>query len=100
MYQRILNWLKPDGTFRCVDGHYTLPLPEAHDKVWELWTKWAKPLGASDDEIAAWKQHEEDYDNFVTIREHLNWLDKAGFEHAECYWKKDLWAIWGGQRPL
>ncbi len=100
MYKRIFKWLKPGGVFRCADGHYMLPINLCHSKVWEEWDKMSRALGATDDDLKGWKEHEEKYDHFVTMREHLSWLDDAGFEQADCYWKLSLWAVWGAQKPV
>lgn len=98
MYQRIFKWLKPGGKFRCIDGHQTLPANTAHPVIWQGWIDWAKPLGATDEEIAMWKAHEDTYDHFASLSEHFQWLNAAGFTHVDCYWKKLLWAIYGGEK--
>ncbi len=99
MYKRIFKWLKPGGVFRCADGHYMLPVAQSHPKIWEEWGNMSRPLGATEADLKGWQEHEKKYDHFVTMREYLAWLDDAGFENVDCYWKLHLWAVWGGQKP-
>lgn len=96
IYKRIHGWLAPGGQFRCADGVLTLPKEQAHPVVQGQWGHWAKQLGAQDEEIAMWREHEVQFDHFTSLHEHFAMLDAAGFRNVDCYWKKFLWAVFGG----
>lgn len=99
LYARIFQWLKPGGLFRCNDALLSLPAKSAHQKVWEARIAEIKPLGITDEEIAMWKVHEEQYDRYASMGEHFSWLKEAGFQDVDCYWKRHLLGVFGGTKP-
>ncbi|MEB3288149.1 MAG: class I SAM-dependent methyltransferase [Vampirovibrionales bacterium] len=99
LYGRVFKWLKPGGQFRCADGHLTLPGHVNHETVWQARIVELKALGVSDDEIQMWRSHEAQYDHFASLSTHFEWLKAAGFQQVDCYWKKLLLAVFGGQKP-
>ncbi|MGE0200867.1 MAG: class I SAM-dependent methyltransferase [Candidatus Melainabacteria bacterium] len=97
MYRRIFRWLTPGGQFRMADGMHALPVAPSHEVIWAGWE--ALATSATPEEVTMWKAHEAEYDHFVPLRQHFAWLDEAGFENVEIYWKKLLWGVFGGQKP-
>lgn len=99
LYQRMHRWLEPGGLFRCADETLALP-SEAHDANIAHWEQWAKQNGATDEEITLWTEHAEAYDHYAPLAMHFQWLKEAGFTQVDCYWRKLMWTVFGGQKPL
>jgi tRNA (cmo5U34)-methyltransferase len=98
MYRRIYNWLKPGGLFRCADEVKTLPADQAMSLNEAHWIVWCKENGGTDEEIAFWQDHALKYDHYASLHEHFSWMAAAGFSEIDCYWKRVLWAVFGGCR--
>jgi len=99
VYKRIFTWLAPGGNFRCADGVYTLPMDSGPAKVAERWAEWCRSVGTTDEEIQLWVDHEKQYDHYTSLRQHIAWLESAGFIDNDCFWKKYLGAVFGGNKP-
>ncbi len=98
LYQRIFQWLKPGGLFRCADE--TLSLPAAiQDENMRRWEIWARQNGTTDADIRFWTEHAEQYDHYAPLALHFDWLSQSGFQHVDCYWRKLMWTVFGGNRP-
>jgi tRNA (cmo5U34)-methyltransferase len=98
VYQRIYEWLRPGGLFRCADETMALP-PKAHEANLLRWEAWARENGASEEEIALWSEHAETYDHYAPLILHCEWLKQAGFIHVDCHWRKLMWTVFGGEKP-
>jgi tRNA (cmo5U34)-methyltransferase len=99
LYRRLFQWLKPGGIFRCADETLALP-SQAHDANISQWEQWAKQHGATDEDIVLWTEHAEAYDHYAPLANHFQWLQEAGFTNIDCYWRKLMWTVFGGQKPL
>ncbi len=98
LYQRIFNWLKPGGLFRCVDE--TLSLPAfAQAKNMTLWEAWARESGATTEDLQVWIDHAEQHDHYAPLAEHFRWLQAVGFSNVDCYWRKLMWTTFGALKP-
>ncbi len=100
LYKRIFKWLAPGGNFRCADGVYTLPMDSGPAKVAERWAIWCKSQGTTDEELQLWIDHEKQYDHYASLGQHFVWLGQAGFVDVDCFWKKYLGAVFGGNKPV
>lgn len=97
LYARLYKWLKPGGLFRC--GDETLAVPaEAHELNLTQWEAWARQCGATQQDIDLWSDHAEKYDHYAPLANHFNWLNQAGFQETECYWRKLMWTVFGGSK--
>lgn len=97
LYQRLFNWLKPEGLFRC--GDETLALPaQAQSRNMTHWESWARQNGATDEDIALWSEHAEKYDHYSTLANHFKWLEQVGFQDVDCYWRKLMWTVFGARK--
>lgn len=98
MYRRIYNWLKPGGLLRIADEVKTLPAEQAMPLNEARWKEWSRENGATEEELAFWTDHAEKYDHYASLHEHFKWLAAAGFTEVDCYWKRVLWAVFGGRK--
>lgn len=99
LYDRVFQWLKPGGIFRCADE--TLGSPEAvHVENMRQWEVWAKQNGATDADITLWSDHAEQYDHYAPLHNHFQWLAQSGFENIDAYWRKLMWTVFGSGKPL
>lgn len=98
MYRRIYNWLKTGGILRIADEVKTLPADRAMPLNENRWREWSRENGASEEELAFWTEHAEKYDHYASLHDHFNWLAAAGFSEVDCYWKRVLWAVFGGRK--
>lgn len=97
LYQRIFEWLKPNGLFRCADE--TLAQPEAVQKEhWTRWEVWAKQNGATQTDIDFWCEHAELHDHYAPLSAHFAWLENCGFQNMDCYWRKLMWTVFGAHK--
>jgi tRNA (cmo5U34)-methyltransferase len=99
LYRRMFGWLKPGGLFRCADETLALP-PKAHEANLERWERWARENGATSEEITLWAEHAEAYDHYAPLAMHIQWLQQAGFIQVDCHWRKLMWTVFGGEKPV
>lgn len=99
LYPRMFEWLKPGGLLRIADEVKTLPYEPSLARNLESWKDWSRQNGATEEELQLWVEHGEKYDHYASLHEHFRWMSAAGFTEVDCYWKKILWAVFGGQRP-
>lgn len=97
LYDRIFQWLKPGGIFRCADETLGIPEP-VHIENLRRWEIWARQNGTTDADIAFWSEHAERYDHYAPLKAHFQWLGKSGFENIDCYWRKLMWTVFGGNK--
>ncbi len=99
LYPRIFKWLKAGGQLRIADEVKTLPVEPSLAKNLERWKAWSRENGASEAELDFWVDHGEKYDHYASMHEHFQWMQAAGFTEIDVYWKRVLWAVFGGKRP-
>ena len=97
LYERIYNWLKPNGIFRCVDETLSLPA-HAQAKNMTLWEAWARESGATTEDLQVWIDHAERHDHYSPLAEHFRWMQQAGFIEVDCYWRKLMWTTFGAEK--
>lgn len=99
LYERMFQWLKPGGLFRCADE--TLNVPRAiQDENMARWEIWARQNGAQDQDITLWSEHAEQYDHYAPLTDHFKWLERSGFVNIDCYWRKLMWTVFGCAKPV
>lgn len=98
LYQRIYNVLNPGGMF--VNADQVLgKTPELEKLYRQNWLDSVRALGISDEDLdAALKRME--YDRMATLDIQLSWLEAAGFQDVDCWYKNFSFAVFGGRRPL
>lgn len=97
LYQRIYHVLNPGGMF--VNADQVLGnTPTLEKRYRQQWIDSICALGISDEELnAALKRME--YDRMATLTAQLSWLEAAGFQDVDCWYKNFSFAVFGGQRP-
>jgi tRNA (cmo5U34)-methyltransferase len=99
IYKRFYQWLKPGGQFRCGDDCLAVPAEKAHEKNINGWLDWARKNGATETELKMWIDHGDRYDHYTALTDHFQWLKEAGFKNIDCYWRKYMWSVFGGEKP-
>lgn len=97
LYQRIYDVLIPGGMF--VNADQVKGKTPFLEKCYEQhWLNSVCSLGISDEELKAAKKRME-YDRMATLDVQLSWLEAAGFQDVDCWYKNFSFAVFGGQRP-
>ena len=95
--QRIYQALKPGGMF--VNADQVLgKTPELDKRYRQQWLDSVRTLGISDEELKA-AQKRMEYDRMATLEAQLGWLEAAGFQDVDCWYKNFSFAVFGGYRP-
>jgi tRNA (cmo5U34)-methyltransferase len=98
LYQRIYNALKPGGMF--INAEQVLGrTPELEQFYQQQWLDNVRNRGISDEHLRA-AQHRMTYDRLATLDAQLQWLEAAGFENVDCWYKHFSFAVFGGYRPV
>ena len=98
LYQRIYGVLKPGGMF--VNADQVLGSTTELEKLYrQQWLNSVRALGVSDLELSAALKRME-YDRMTPLTNQLNWLEAAGFQDVDCWYKNFSFAVFGGHRPV
>jgi tRNA (cmo5U34)-methyltransferase len=97
LYARILAVLAPGGLF--VNAEQVAGASSRLQKLFEtIHLDRARSLGSSDAEIdGALKRMS--YDLCTTVADQIAWLDEAGYQDAECFYRWFRFALLGGWKP-
>lgn len=98
LYQRIYGTLAPGGMFvnaEQVKGK----TPELEKLYRQHWLDSVRALGISQEDLKAALKRME-YDRMATLDIQLCWLEAAGFQNVDCWYKNFSFAVFGGQRPI
>ena len=94
LYQRIYQALKPGGMF--VNADQVLgKTPPLEKRYRQQWLDSVRTLGISDEELKA-AQKRMEYDRMATLEAQLGWLEAAGFQDVDCWYKNFSFAVFGG----
>lgn len=97
LYQRIYNVLSPGGMF--VNADQVLGKTPNLEKLYrQNWLDSVRALGISEEDLKA-AQKRMEYDRMATLDIQLSWLEAAGFEDVDCWYKNFSFAVFGGYRP-
>lgn len=97
LYKRIYQSLKPGGMF--VNADQVLGKTRELEKRYrQNWLDSVRALGISDEELNA-AQKRMEYDRMATLDAQLGWLEAAGFQDVDCWYKNFSFAVFGGYRP-
>ncbi len=98
LFQRIYKALKPGGMF--VNADQVLgKTPELEKCYRQQWLDSIRALGISQEELTAAKKRME-YDRMATLDAQLGWLNAAGFQDVDCWYKNFSFTVFGGYRPV
>ncbi len=96
LYGKIEKWLKPAGRFVCLDHVYGATA----ELTAQGFSDWAKQLETSygEERAAAIMKNAIWEDSPLTVHEHLNLLGEVGFAEADVLWKKNVFALYMGEK--
>jgi len=96
LYRRIYLALKPGGMF--INADQVLgKTPELERLYRQNWLDSVRTLGISDEQLLAALQRME-YDRMTPLDNQLAWLEAAGFQDVDCWYKNFSFAVFGGRR--
>ncbi|MEH2125030.1 class I SAM-dependent methyltransferase [Nostoc sp.] len=97
LYQRIYDVLSPGGIF--VNADQVLgKTPDLEELYRQHWLDSVRAKGISEEDLKA-AQKRMEYDRMATLDIQLRWLEAAGFQNVDCWYKNFNFAVFGGYRP-
>ncbi|HAA29335.1 MAG TPA: class I SAM-dependent methyltransferase [Cyanobacteria bacterium UBA8553] len=96
LYQRIYDTLNPGGMF--VNADQVKGKTPILEKLYrQHWLDSVCALGISHEDLNAAKKRME-YDRMAPLDTQLGWLEAAGFQDVDCWYKNFSFAVFGGHR--
>jgi tRNA (cmo5U34)-methyltransferase len=97
LFAKIFNALRPGGTF--VNAEQVAgPTPALDAQYKALWLEQVREAGATPDQIADSLYRQQD-DRCASVEDQINWMRRAGFSDADCWFKDNRFAVLAGTRP-
>ncbi|MEH2299828.1 MAG: methyltransferase domain-containing protein [Nostoc sp.] len=97
LYQQIYNVLNPGGIF--VNADQVLgKTPDLEQLYRKHWLDSVRGKGLLKKDLKA-AQKRMEYDRMATLDIQLHWLEAAGFQNVDCWYKNFSFAVFGGYRP-
>ncbi|MFS0515436.1 class I SAM-dependent methyltransferase [Nostoc sp. UIC 10607] len=97
LYQRIYDVLNPGGMF--VNADQVMGKTHDLEKLYrQHWLDSVRAKGISEENLKA-AQKRMEYDRMATLDIQLRWLEAAGFQNVDCWYKNFSFAVFGGYRP-
>ncbi|MEH2309447.1 class I SAM-dependent methyltransferase [Nostoc sp.] len=97
LYQRIYDVLNPGGIFVNAD-QVIGKTPDLEELYRQQWLDSIHAKGISKEDFKA-AQKRMEYDRMATLEIQLHWLEAAGFQNVDCWYKNFSFAVFGGYRP-
>lgn len=97
LYQRIYDILSPGGMF--VNADQVLGKTPNIDKLYRQHWLNSVSVAVSNEELKAAKKRME-CDRMAKLDDQLNWLEAAGFQDVDCWYKNYSFAVFGGHKPV
>lgn len=92
LFCRVYQALKPGGLFLNMD-QIKGPTPDMQETYIRRWEEITRLNGATEDEIKGGQERRRLYDHEATMEDQLQWLREAGFQEADCVYKKWLMGL-------
>ncbi|PHJ56526.1 methyltransferase type 11 [Nostoc linckia z18] len=98
LYQKIYNILNPGGMF--INADQVLGKTTDLEKLYrQHWLNSVLALGISHEDLKA-AQKRMEYDCMTPLDVQLRWLEAAGFQNVDCWYKNFSFTVFGGYRPI
>jgi tRNA (cmo5U34)-methyltransferase len=98
LYSRIPALLRPGGVFVNAE-HVEAPTPWLERAGRQAWREAAAAAGAGQQELDDSDVRME-FNRCVTVAQQLSWLDEAGLEGCDCFFRELHFAVLAGWRPV
>lgn len=96
LYQQIYSLLNPDGMF--INADQVLgKTPDLENLYRQNWLDSVRAGGLSEADLQAAKKRME-YDRMSPLDIQLSWLEAAGFQNVDCWYKNFSFAVFGGYK--
>jgi tRNA (cmo5U34)-methyltransferase len=95
LYRRIREVLRPGGLLVIGDCCVHAAGPE-RVRIFEEWSLGMQRAGISADAAAGHFAQWATEDFYQPLADELQWLREAGFQHADCFWKRGAICVYGG----
>lgn len=92
------KWLVPGGVFTYSD-QFAGQSESTYLRHMANWRRFAKEMGASEQEWEMWMQHQREHDFHDSLPDQLDWLENAGFVAIDCTWRYLLWTVLQARKP-
>jgi tRNA (cmo5U34)-methyltransferase len=98
LYSRIYQALNPGGMF--IDADQVLGKTAHLDRLYrQNWLDAVQALSVSAEELAA-AQKRMEFDRLAPLDLQLSWLETAGFQDVDCWYKNFSFVVFGGYRAI
>jgi tRNA (cmo5U34)-methyltransferase len=97
LFRRCFHALRPGGAFVNAD-QVAGPTAAATRRYLDLWRRHARAAGATEGQLAAAAERMQ-ADRPSPLADQLAWLNEAGFEDVDCWYKWGMFAVFAGYRP-
>ena len=97
LFTRIFTALSPGGAFINAE-QVAGPTPSLDEVYKRLWLQQVREAGATPDQIADSLYRQQD-DRCASVEDQLDWMRRAGFNDADCWFKDNRFAVLAGTRP-
>ena len=92
LFRSVFKALQPGGIFLNID-QIKGPSPELQELYGRKWEELTRLNGANEEEIQGGIERRRLYDREATLEDQLLWLREAGFEEADCVYRKWLMGL-------
>ncbi|MFN8496111.1 MAG: methyltransferase domain-containing protein [Caldilineaceae bacterium] len=97
IFQKIYAALDAGGIFMNAD-QVLGPTPELEHIYHQTWLRQIRQLGCTEHEVALALERMK-ADRTATLADQLTWLQAAGFEQVDCWYKHYRFAVYAGVKP-
>jgi tRNA (cmo5U34)-methyltransferase len=96
LFGKVYEALSSSGVFINAD-QVSGSTPKIEKCYREAWLRQVHERGVSDEDLAAALERMKE-DKMVTLESQLRWLEEAGFQDVDCWYKSYSFAVFGGRR--
>jgi ubiquinone/menaquinone biosynthesis C-methylase UbiE len=98
LFRKIYEALHPSGMFINVDQALA-PTPSGEERYERKWLEDVKANGASELTVTQARERMRE-DKSALLADQLKWLDEAGFEDIDCWYKRFRFVVYGARKRI